>query len=606
MAGDTSIDRSLDEWPLLQQMLATTQPSLAITNDDVSWLQKCQKVITLWQSERTKRILQQCNGSTCLVWYSNDTSLLSVRVTARNEVGDLHWLQRIKETSEFVVQSCFVKTSSTRFARVFDPMKVFDKTAASHFQCWLDSMGGEYWRDMMPEGILVEGYCWDGALVSPCARMHRQFQSAWYHSKKSDMCHGELFLMELCHWLVTCRCAMHVAHGALKRSLGELATDKFSMTSCWVVFASLRSSIGQLGRCGSSWANQRIAFEDWSMPMEHAEQLWRILGMPAEVVDELLRLQLRWDPSDGRLKVARQFLHSSTVTEEVLKVLKATWKFAQFSESRFIGMGSTSRTLVAGVCLGLQDLVSYIKARPDESNWYINGFARFESKVKDMMALCCMVCFLPESVLAILAADDRLGVVYDQIKGEISDELSFLHTLPACIWEFLSTAMDFGGGGQCFANEVQAAAAASAATIIKEFEYVEHPPFSLCTGNIDAKLLAFSRQEQEPSEEISRKIWLLLKMGFNPNLLKAGIDRLRDMKHSAMTTEQAHAAGAVYLKLHRMYGQETMRARSFAYQMKPLLAADPVCAKVATIAAAVGEGQEAEPKQDRCLAGFLL
>ena len=89
----------------------------------------------------------------------------------------------------------------------------------------------------------------------------------------------------------------------------------------------------------------------------------------------MLRLQLRWDPSDGRLKVARQFLHSSTVTEEVLKVLKATWKFAQFSESRFIGMGSTSRTLVASVCLGLQDLVSYIKARPDESNWYTNGFA---------------------------------------------------------------------------------------------------------------------------------------------------------------------------------------------------------------------------------------
>ena len=72
-------------------------------------------------------------------------------------------------------------------------------------------------------------------------------------------------------------------------------------------------------------------------------------------------------------------------------------------------------------------------------------------------------------------------------------------------------------------------------------------------------------------------------MGFNPDLLKAGIDRLRDMKHSAMTTEQAHAAGAVYLKLHRMYGQETMRARSFAYQMKPLLAADPVCAKVAKL-----------------------
>ena len=132
--------------------------------------------------------------------------------------------------------------------------------------------------------------------------------------------------------------------------------------------------------------------------------------------------------------------------------------------------------------------------------------------------------FLPEAVLAILVADDRLGVVYDQIKCEINEELSFLHTLPARVWKFLSTALGLGGGGGggggCFAHEVQTAAAVSAATILKELEYMEHPPFSFCTGNTDAKLLAFSMQEQEPSEDNSRKIWLLLKMGFNPDLAR--------------------------------------------------------------------------------------
>ena len=73
LVADTSIDRSLDEWPLLQLMLQTTQPSLAISKDHVSFLQNCQKAITLWQSERAKMLLQQSNGSTCLVWYSNDT-----------------------------------------------------------------------------------------------------------------------------------------------------------------------------------------------------------------------------------------------------------------------------------------------------------------------------------------------------------------------------------------------------------------------------------------------------------------------------------------------------------------------------------------------------
>ena len=225
---------------------------------------------------------------------------------------------------------------------------------------------------------------------------------------------------------------MHVAHGALKRSLGEFSKDRFVLKSTWVVFASLRSSIGQLGRCASSFVNQRISFENWEMDMEHAEQMWRILGLPTEVVDELLRLQLRW--SDGKLKVAEEVLHCRTLTDAVLKVLKATWKFHAFSESRFIGLGSTIRTLVACACLGLADLVGYIKDRHDESNGYINGFARLEDKVTDMLALSCLVCFLPEAVLAILAADGRLGVVYDQIKCEINEELSLLHTIPACIW----------------------------------------------------------------------------------------------------------------------------------------------------------------------------
>ena len=113
------------------------------------------------------------------------------------------------------------------------------------------------------------------------------------------------------------------------------------------------------------------------------------------------------------------------------------------------------------------------------------------------------------------------------------------------------------------------------------------------------------KQEQEPSEENSRKIWLLLQMGFNPDLLRAGIDRLRDMKHSTMTTEQAHAAGAVYLKLHRTYGDATMRTRSFAYQMEPLLAKDPVRAKVQALQRQLGKVKKQNPNKIGVFQAFV-
>ena len=171
-------------------------------------------------------------------------------------------------------------------------------------------------RDLMPEGILVESYCWDGALHGPGSRLHRQWHAAYYHSLKGgDLSQGVLFLKELTHWIVSCRCTMHIAHGALKRALQGLAEDKVCLKSAWVVLASLRSSIGQLGRVASSWVNQRVGFVEWSMPLEHQEHLWRLLGLPTEVIDYLLRFGLRWDVARQQLLVSPAHVSSKTLTE---------------------------------------------------------------------------------------------------------------------------------------------------------------------------------------------------------------------------------------------------------------------------------------------------
>ena len=85
--------------------------------------------------------------------------------------------------------------------------------------------------------------------------------------------------------------------------------------------------------------------------------------------------------------------------------------------------------------------------------------------------------------------------------------------------------------------------AISAAAIHKGFGYMAKPPFNLTMGDTKTRLLEFSRQDTEPSEETARKVWLLLRTGF-----QAGGDRLREMKHSSMTAEQDHAAGSVFMK----------------------------------------------------------
>ena len=146
---------------------------------------------------------------------------------------------------------------------------------------------------------------------------------------------------------------------------------------------------------------------------------------------------MRFDPSSGKLKVAKDLLHCRTLTVDIMQVLKAVWRFTEFSESRFIGLGSCSRTLIASTLLGLQDLVRFIQSMHGESQWYINGFQRYDASVRALMSIVAFGSFLPESVLSMLMADDRLTEVHGQIQAEIADEMAWIHGLPSELWNFV-------------------------------------------------------------------------------------------------------------------------------------------------------------------------
>ena len=100
-------DKRLKDAPLLEHMLVLTQPTLSIDKDDVAFLQRCMRATQSWQHRQLEQMLRRCNGATALLWYSSDTSPLSTRVVMRNKVGGLLFLQKTKQTSEFVLQSLF-------------------------------------------------------------------------------------------------------------------------------------------------------------------------------------------------------------------------------------------------------------------------------------------------------------------------------------------------------------------------------------------------------------------------------------------------------------------------------------------------------------------
>ena len=232
---------------------------------------------------------------------------------------------------------------------------------------------------------------------------------------------------------------------------------------------------------------------------------------------------------------------------------------------------------MSAVLLGLGDFVSFVHSLPSESNYFLGGFARFDQQVKQMMTILSFSAFLPEAVLAILYQNDRLAEVYLDIMAEIEDEMCWLYGVPHDVRTFVASGMHFRGN---LSDEVFCAVASSSASITEGLRYMKELPRSLAIGDIDVNLVDLADQVDEPADETGRKIWLLLRMGYSRPAVSVGIARLKQVSHNAMTTEQAHAAGAVMMNLHRTYGDATIRARSFCYQLKPLFSADPLRVRV--------------------------
>ena len=87
-------------------------------------------------------------------------------------------------------------------------------------------------------------------------------------------------------------------------------------------------------------------------------------------------------------------------------------------------------------------------------------------------------------------------------------------------------------------------------------------PWSLCKGNIDENLSKLAAGEC-PTEETAKKVWTLTKI----NIPRAALDA----SHGAMSTRQAHASDSISMRMHKAYGDATMRDRAFAFQARVLL-----------------------------------
>ena len=295
-------------------------------------------------------------------------------------------------------------------------------------------------RQLGHKGCCVEAYVFDRLAIQTWERTWKH----WLASKRSsfDSMASPGTPKRVFHdteFVFCVACAAHDAHNALKWALWFRFDDKQLTRDSWVSVASLRNSMDLLRKFAGEWVSTHLSYAD---PWSSAERdlwttIWTSLGLEPDLVDNLAETyQVKF--TEGRLFVTRKQEGNPALISELCSVLFAVWRFVLFTESRWMTVGTSSRTIVASQLLGMGSLVEMIFAQKNVTCSYLKGYARLEGDVVKFMAEAALVSRVPDAALQMVVEDAQALRQYNELWAACSEELSWLCELSDGVWQAIA------------------------------------------------------------------------------------------------------------------------------------------------------------------------
>ena len=157
----------------------------------------------------------------------------------------------------------------------------------------------------------------------------------------------------------------------------------------------------------ASWLGDIVSFVEKPANAQVRADLWVAVGVEGDLADTLAELGLLF--RGGRLEIDCRHAHDPDLFQTIRGSLLHLWQVVRFSDSRWVTVGKSCRTLTAALLIGVGSLVASVIANPKMSNYHIGGFKRL-GKRETMFVIMVAVCSYPsDAVLCSLTEDDRVA-----------------------------------------------------------------------------------------------------------------------------------------------------------------------------------------------------
>ena len=556
---------------VLLRLRALCQATKTLKESEAQELYKLVEVLKPFLQTECTRVVRQAAGLPVLRSYSSDTTPVKVKTALPTPPSSSAVPSRRvgSKTFDLLTQVAFVR-SQTATGEIQtavctrDPVPVHSKSgwclfeAASHFQPTL--------RNMSHCGIAIEHVVADRAEQSVLARHMKELLLRQHQDlPKAALPPGGLLELVNKQWFLSNACACHDGHNSLKWAISKFM-QKDALRAVFATTRALRSSYVFLAQHLGSWMLSSVRFQlsPYGPPILH--QVWTLLGLESSLVDTLVEVGAHCH--DGHLCVSPNSRADASLMEKLSGVLLSVLAMKQFTESRWLTVGCSMRSLTAAALLGLDGLLEHTLAVPHAPLYHLSGAKRFVGEARAFAVMAGICSFIGDSFIADVLEDNRIPRRIGELEELLHSEMEFIMTLPLEAFSMVGSACAFSGSQ--LRDEVVAACLAAYSYIQdKTIIPAKHLPWSLCAGNVHNNLLTL-KDLQEPLEPTSCKVHRLLHQGCNLNELIMAVNLIGDCPWTTTVCEQLHGSVSLIHRQHPDYELNMLVARSFLHMLRSL------------------------------------
>lgn len=365
-----------------------------------------------------------------------------------------------------------------------DPIPLEGKKAPHLFQACVDF--SPMLRRLGHDGPVLFHFFADRAVYSAIDRLLRHRQRALYSPEFGAEDDPKTLVAGLLDLYVSCGCAAHDIQNGLKWALAPLAGAE-GLRDIHIVTESLRNSFGTLHDRMHSHLLERLHFDRSPVDREQVARYWMCLGVAADMLDMVAEIHPWW--KGGASWVSGDLEGEDDMLERVSLVVLYMHQWKQFTDSRWLTVGSACRAVVASLSVGLGQLVHKTREDPSATDFHLHGFGRLSPDLRKFMVIATIVSFVVDSLLVEVLSDDRLAGRGEQLRGGMAEELAWIEGLGPFVWDRLAYVVsEEYDGGNLWSECLHASHVAASYIQRKLFDILAGYPWKLAVGDIDRNL----------------------------------------------------------------------------------------------------------------------